>query len=223
MTVANDSNRPGGTTNQASGDGSADGSNQNANQDQNDDDGDGNLPPDDKPIARDSYLKAVDEAKKAKARAREAEARLAQIEAEKDAAKRKKLEKDGEYQKLLEAERKEREKLAAQLAQATEREQARAKLTAFVSTIEHKIPKNYLGLVDLDEIAIDPDTGEVDGTSVAAYVDKFKTTYPEILVGANRRSMPNEAPPGGAKLTYEQWLTLPTEEMKRRRKEVMQQ
>lgn len=96
------------------------------------------------------------------------------------------------------------------------------KRRAFLDSVNGAIDDQYWSLIDLSTIAIDPDTNMPDDASVQASARDFEKKFPLVL---KRRDggprLPTDAPRGSTGLTYDEWLRLPAEEMRKRQKEVI--
>jgi len=172
--------------------------------------------PNDKPksVSYESYQKVLDEAKKAKAKA-------AEYERAQKAREEEELKKQGEYQKLLAQreeelakERKDRQELQDKITDSR-------KINAFLGAVTGEVPKQYWSLIDLDQIAVDPETGMPDEASVKKAAAEFEKQYVDVVKKPTKGKLPNEAPRGGsASLTYDAWLKLPLKEQRARMKDV---
>jgi len=100
-------------------------------------------------------------------------------------------------------------------AERTQRIQGQ-KLDAFLSVIEGKVDPKYWGMIDLEQIKLNPDSKEIDKMSVSQLVEQFKKTYPELIKTGISQFTPPNAPLNGEVLTHEKWLTLPLKEQKAR-------
>lgn len=84
------------------------------------------------------------------------------------------------------------------------------KLNAFQNAINGKLKNDkYVNLVDLDKIAIDPETGAVDEKSLKSFATDFINNHKELIEfrGANK-TLPNGAAKHGAPLSKEEWREL---------------
>lgn len=153
----------------------------------------------DKNVSYDTHRRVLDEKKRI-------QAENEQFRKEKSEREQKELEAKGEYQKMLENERAERAKVEGELKLVREQETGRRKLGAVLSAVGGKIDAKFFGLVPIEDVAVDPDTGEIDAMSVTKAVEKLKATYPEIIKGVGGPKLPGSQP--GANSTHPDKITL---------------
>lgn len=155
-----------------------------------------------------------------------------QIEAEnaaKRAAEEERLRKSEDYKKLVTLREQEIENLRKALGEKDGELsglkgslQNSVKMRAFLDAVGGNVSQQYWGLIELDEVVIDPETGKVDETSVVKAARDFEKKYPLVLEKKNAGGLPNDAARGGAtKLSYEEWLALPAKEQAKRLKDVI--
>lgn len=143
---------------------------------------------------------------------------------DREESERKEKESREEYKELYENAKIQNDELLKKVTTHEERWQSAIKLNAFHEALGdgRKIDPKYSGFIDTDKILIDPDTNEIDISSVQKEVKRVIAEYPEIVKSTSGNRLPNESPSGKGTLTYEQWLKLPTaKEKKERRKEVI--
>lgn len=187
-------------------------SEQNQEQTQSQDNAGDQNPP--RSVSYDSYKKAVDEAKAAKKKADELERKEKQRE---EAA----LAEQGNYKKLLEQRETELKDERKKYSELNSKVTESRKMNAFLGAVSGEIPDKYWGLVDLDAVAVDPETGKPDEASVKAAAEAFEKQYPDVVKKPTRSKLPNDAPNGGsAKLKYVDWLKLPDDQKAKRMKDV---
>lgn len=154
-------------------------------------------------VAYDSYRKAVSEKKKAQAYAAEMEARLKEFEQNQRASEEAKLKEEGDLKKLLDLRNQDLERLKeqnTQLANAGESYKKQIddtwKLQAFFEKLPGTIDNNeYLNFVDIDGIVFkDPETREIDPSSVENTVAKFMEKHGRLVDIRNKKSLPSDAP-----------------------------
>jgi len=167
----------------------------------------GNDDPKPKTVSYETHAKLLDEKKKASAR-------LAELEAAEEARKLKALEEKGEYQKIIEQKEKELADKNSKLHELTQRETDRLKLSSLLKALPGTVdPKFYKFIDQIDDIVVNPETGEVDEVSVNRAAEKFRKQYPE-WIQTKKSGLPNDAPGGGAnRISRAEWMKLPSKEM----------
>lgn len=183
--------------------------------------------PDDKPkkdvVSYETHTKLLDEKKSLKARNEELANKLAEFERSKEETERKKLEEQGEYKKLLEAERKQKEELASRLTGIETTMIEHAKRSAVLKNIKGSVMEKYQSFIDVSKVAYDPETGEVDATTAKMVADEFQKEHKVLISSSTIPGMPpQDAPKGGdTKMTPAQWRALKSsKEMKEKFKDV---
>lgn len=172
---------------------------------------DGNEPdPSKDKVAYETYRKVIAEKKRFQERAEQLEAQNAERE-------KKELEAKGEYQKLLELAKADAEAAKSKLTQIESERQTAKKASALLKALENGLPEKFYGFLPMDEVVVDPDTGEVNQLSVAKAAEEFRKNYPELLIKPNGPRLPNDAPKGNGMgmITAEDYAKLPFDEMKK--------
>lgn len=106
--------------------------------------------------------------------------------------------KKGDYEALLKAREEKIQSLSSKLESYETNLREGQKLQAFMDNLPGKIKKqDYLSFVNLDEIALDPETNRVDETSLKIAVDKFVQEYPDLIEAKGKNSLPKVASLGG--------------------------
>lgn len=174
-------------------------------------------------VAYETHAKLLSEKKKLAEKHTALEAELEELRSKERDRENQELEKNKNYEQLLKNREEELKKSQERLSHyETERLQAR-KLDAFFKTLGGTLEDKFWSLVDLDKIALDPTTKQVDEMSVAKYVEDYRKTFPETIRKAGGPSMPSDAPKGsGGVLTVEEWKALPLKEKRARMHEVVQ-
>ena len=77
------------------------------------------------------------------------------------------------------------------------------------------LDEKFYGFLPLEDIVIDPDSKEINMTSVASAAETFKKSYRELLQQKNGVTLPNAAPAGNSANTIvrSEWLKLSSKEM----------
>lgn len=141
-------------------------------------------------VSRDAYEKAVTEAKKAKEKLQTLEA---------DAKKRQDDEAKAkeDYKKLYESAKAEADEVKKQKSELETGLNEGKKLQAFLGKLPGKVSKEYWGMIDLDKVGMDPETREIDESSLAKAVKEFEAKHARLIDKPNSGKLPNEAPAGG--------------------------
>lgn len=159
-------------------------------------------------VAYETHKRLLDERKRDLARLRE----LEQREKEREEAEARKR---GDYETLiksreeaLKAKESELAEIKGMISQASKKN---AVLEALGGNLDHK----WLRLIDVSDVAVNPDTGEVDNFSVAKVAEAFKREFPEALKRSG--GLPANAPQGlqggDGKIPRSEWLKLSPKDM----------
>ena len=174
-------------------------------------------------VAYSTYRKVLSQEKNLRARLEEANSKLAEQKAKEQAEEEKRLSEQGEYKKLLDLERKKREELEGKNAEYHRSILDAHKLNAFKEKLNGRVANPaYYDFVDLDNIVINPDTGDIDEVSVQSVVDKFVMEH-SPLIKSDRPRLPNDAPKDShnSTLDFEAWKKLPLADKKKRMAEAI--
>lgn len=132
-------------------------------------------------VSYETYTKVLDEAKAAKAKVKEYEDNF-------NRTKEEKLKADGDWKGLLESREtkiKELEQVNNELSSKhhslNERITDSKKLSSILGKLEGNLDQKYFGLIDLNDVKINPETGEIDDMSASAVAERFKVEYPETI------------------------------------------
>ena len=123
------------------------------------------------------------------------------------AGQEKALAEQGEYKDLYGQTKERVEALETELADAKDRQDNFVKLRAVLSAIDGKVDQDYYGHLGIDNVLLDPDTGEVDKMSVSKVVEAFKAKHSVLIQGNRPANLPKNAPQyanGEKKLTKEE-------------------
>jgi hypothetical protein len=174
-------------------------------------------------VAYETHQKLLGEKKRTAEENAELKKRLEALETEKKQSVEAELKAKEDWKKLYEAEKAEKEKVALTNTEINARLQNGSKMRAFLDKVNGQVSEGYWGLVDLDSIIVNPDTGLPDDASVQKAAAEFEKKFPEVLKkpGSNGKIPNNAAQGGGTSLTYDQWKSLPLKEQKARLSEVI--
>lgn len=148
------------------------------------------------------------ELKASKARLKEFQDRDKHRE-EEDAKKR------GDFELLVKTRDGEIQKLQGELSTYKSRMESASKLAAVLKTAGSDIDSKWFSIIDLSQVALNPETGEIDQMSVAKTVDALRKDWPEMFKKANTPNLPSNAPAGNmaGKISRADWMKLPAKEM----------
>lgn len=175
-------------------------------------------------VRYDTHRKLLEEKKRTQEKNRLLEEKLAAFESERERLAREELEKQGNFQKLLEQERLEKQKLELEHKTLVESLYNARKISAVKKHIQGSVYDEVLQkMLPVDGIAINED-GTVDENTAKLVAQEFEKSYPGLVMRDQRNGgLPNEAARGvsGKKLTYQEWKNLGSAaEMRTRQKDV---
>lgn len=167
-------------------------------------------------VTLETHRKLLDEKKKAQAKLDELLAKEKERE-EADAKKR------GDYEAILKAreeelqsERSKRLEIEGTLTQGR-------KLSAVIDALGGSVDPRWYKLIDISNVAINPDSGEVDALTVAKVAESLKREWPEMLRATSK--LPANAPQGleggSGRVTREAWLKMSYEDMRKNRHNII--
>lgn len=152
-------------------------------------------------VQYDTYKKVLGEKKRMQEQFTKAQEELEQMRAAQKQAEEAKLAENQEYKKLLELRTQELEKTNSELKSMRQSHTNAQKLDAFLSALGGKVDKKYWGLIDIDRVVTDPETGGVDEMSVTKLVEDFRAEHGRLIDTQQSKKLPNEYPkvtnPGG--------------------------
>lgn len=172
-----------------------------------------------KTVSYETYLKTLDEAKSAKSKLKAQEDALNKIQDEK-------MKADGDWKGLLEAREnrireltEQSETLGKKYGALNERITNSQKLSMVISKLGGNLDEKYYGLIDLEGIKTNPETGEIDDMSATKIAESFRTMYPEtIKKGFNPNAMGEtrgSANSTQSMISRDEWLKLSYSEQKK--------
>lgn len=119
--------------------------------------------------------------------------RLEQFESQAKQKQEEDLKSQNQYKLLYDNALKERESLSKKLEDNDQRWNNAIKLDSFMNSLNgRKIEAKYAGFINLDQILLDPESGQVDALSVQREVERICKEFPEIVKGATApKGVPN--------------------------------
>lgn len=153
------------------------------------------------------------------------------IAAEKAKADEEKLREKGQFDILLKQREERLKELESQLTEVSGKLEAKdeaivnfRKAAAFERELGGKLKKDsYWSHVDFGNIAVNPDTNQIDSHSLSKVAEEFRNNFKELIDYGNNANLPNSSASGtsGSKLTLDQWKALPLADRKKRMKDVV--
>lgn len=139
----------------------------------------------DKPIRYSTHKKLLNQHKNLQSELEELRSFRKEIE-EKEQLKK------GEFEKILKNREERINELQTKLNTVQENITDGKKINAFMEKLPGKVKRNeYLSFVDLDDIAVDPETGKVDMSTVEVAAQRFANQFPDLIEMSTKKDMPN--------------------------------
>lgn len=175
-------------------------------------------PSNEKKVAYETYQKVLAEKKAASARLKEFEENQRKAEEER-------LKKDGDWKGLIDAReteisnlRKSLEETSSKFEKLNSRVTNGEKLSSVLSQLGADVPSKYYGLIDIDDVSINPETNEIDTMTAKKVTDRFKQEYPEVLKKNVHAGMMGtghgNGVSGGNTIKHADWVKLPYDKQK---------
>lgn len=162
-----------------------------------------------------THRKLLDEKKKI-------QSQLAEFLAKEKEREESEARKRGDFEALLKArneelerERKAREDLESRIMQGR-------KMNAVLEALGGSVDPKWVKLIDVSEVVVNPETGEIDQMTVARQAEALKREWPEMV--STRGKLPSQAPKGLegglGMITESEWRKLgSTKEMRKYNKD----
>ena len=172
----------------------------------------------DKKVAYETYQKILAEKKAATAKVKEHEDNLKRIEEDR-------LKKDGDWKGLIDAReneiinlRKSLEETSSRFDKLNSRVTNGEKLSSVLSQLGADVPSKYYGLIDIEDVAINPETGDIDAMTAKKVAERFKVEYPEVLKKSVHSGMMGaghgNGVAGSGSIKHSDWMKLPYDKQK---------
>lgn len=173
----------------------------------------------DEKVEYSTYKKVLTEKKNQSERLRAAEAKIAEFETSQREKDENDLKETNQFKTLYENAKVELKESKDAFKGLSGKLTTAVKIEAFKETIDGDVASKYHGFIDSESIIIDPETGEVDQMSVKSVVEKFKADHSQLITLPTNKTSTNPYPKGESgsvdKISYDEWLKLPKEEMRK--------
>jgi len=113
------------------------------------------------------------------------------------------MAEQGQFKQLFEQERSRVAEVEAQLNSFQEERTNASKLNSFLGAVGGQVDQKYWGLIDLDSVLVNPETGNVDDMSVTNAVKSFRDEHSILIKDTNAKPMGGQAPQGANPSAYE--------------------
>lgn len=163
-------------------------------------------------VKYESYRKVVGQNKRLSEDVTQMRERLQAMEDAEKARHEKQLQEQNQWQELAKIKEQEAAEARAE-AQALKEQQLEArKLDAVLRAIPGKVDRDYWSLFDLDKVLVNPDTGQIEDTTVRSLADDFLTKHRRVVdfPASNARIDPTAPVPNRSTgtLSHDDWLAL---------------
>lgn len=145
-------------------------------------------------VKYDTYKKVLSEKKRRDDQLKQAQDQIAEFQKAEKERTENELKQKEDYKQLLEMREQEIAELKTGFTTLQAQQQNATKLDSFLGTLDGKVDRKYWGMIDLDKIIIDPETGVADEMSVTKAVEGFKKEYPELVQTKGAPKVSSEAP-----------------------------
>jgi hypothetical protein len=173
-------------------------------------------------VSYDTHRKLLDEKKRLQADRDELARKIKEQEDLKAQLQKEELEKQGNFQKLLDSERAEHGKTKEELDSIRSGLEEARKRNAVMKFIAGTIPPEAASaMLNVEGVALNAD-GSINDDTAKVVAQEFEKRHPYLVIKRQGSGMPNEAANGGAKkLSYKEWCALPSsKEMQKRYNDV---
>lgn len=142
-------------------------------------------------VSHDTHKKLLSQRKRDQSVISELQEKLTHFEKLEQDKAQAEAEKRGEYDKVI-SSYKERMSSLEQENESYKRSISDSiKMNSFLNKLPGKIKKNeYTKFIDLEDIALDPDTGAVEETTLETAVNKFVENYSDLIAHGNQGKLP---------------------------------
>ena len=167
-------------------------------------------------VQYETYRKVLSEKKRRDEELAEARRELEEVRARDKANKEKELIEQNKWQEYAKAKEEEAKAALARVQSYEEREIASRKLDKVLSGVGDPIDSKFWGLINIDSVAYNPESGEFDETSLNAEIQRIKTQMPEIITRRQNASFDASAPAknGNSQIDLQKFASMSKSEKK---------
>lgn len=159
-------------------------------------------------VSHKTYARVMDEIKALKSEKASLTQKISEFENENKTREEKELRKRNNFEQLLKNREKELADKETELTQLRTHINESSKMGAFLDALPGNLSKEYWGLVNLEEIALNPETNKPDEASVEVYAKRFAEIYGRVLETGVNSKLPKNAPQTYTQTNYDDWRNL---------------
>ena len=158
-------------------------------------------------VTLETHRRLLDEKKKA-------QAKLDELLTNEKASEDDDARERGDYEALLKARDEEITKERSRRIELEESFVQGRKLNAIIDALGGNVEPKWFKLIDVNEVRLNPESGEVDTLSVAKVAESLRKEFPEMIKTGAR--LPADAPKGNSAGTISraEWMKLPYAKMR---------
>jgi hypothetical protein len=138
-------------------------------------------------IAYETHRKLLDEKKRV-------QSQLDQLMKEKQESQEAEARKRGDFEALLKSREEELAKERSQRQELSDRISNGMKMSSVLEALGGQVDSKWYKLIDVSEIAINPESNEIDHMTVARVAESLKKQWPEMIRSSAK--LPSNAPQG---------------------------
>ena len=167
-------------------------------------------------VQYETYRKVLSEKKRRDEELAEARRELEEIRARDKANQERELIEQNKWQEYAKAKEEEAKAAIARVKSYEEREIASRKLDRVLSGVGDPIDSKFWGLINIDSVSYNPESGEFDETSLNAEIQRIKTQMPEIISRRQNANFDPSAPVknGNSQMDLQKFASLSKTEKK---------
>ena len=123
--------------------------------------------------------------------------------------------KRGDLESILKARDEELAKERSQRQELSDRITNGRKMNSVLEALGGNVDQKWYELINVSDVAINPETGDIDQMTVAKVAESLKTKWPEMI--KRQGVLPPNAPQGNGAgtISHDDWKKLPLKEMQK--------
>ena len=159
-------------------------------------------------VSYETHKRLLKQRKEDQDRLRTVEEELSKFKTEAEKKQQSELEQQGEWKKLIDVQKQKIQQLEESIGSDRKTLHDTWKLQAFYDKLPGKIKrKEYLSFVDLEKVALNPETQEIDETSLEVLVNDFVSNHKDLIITEQSPKIPGTAPKTTIPTTYKEEIS----------------